>query len=90
MTRTQQRLAELEAIRDRSLTDDEQREVTRLDQLYRQCQARRHRYQSDPTYRQMMIKRSVAWKSARYNSDPEYRETLLAANRARWQPRGGR
>lgn len=73
MTRTQSRLAELEAIRDRSLTDEEQAEVKRLAHLDRQCKRRRELYGADPAYRNMLVERSLSWRrnSGRHGSRAE-------------------
>lgn len=65
MTRTQARLAELSAIRDRALTDEEQAEAYRLLRLERQCETRRQRYASDPAFRRTMIDRAVDWRRRR-------------------------
>lgn len=82
MTRTARRLAELEAIRDRSLTDDEQREVMRLLHLERQCRRKRERYASDPEYRRSTRERAVGWQRERYRTDPAFRAHKLAMNKA--------
>jgi hypothetical protein len=83
MTRTQARLAELEAIRDRSLTPDEQAEVKRLAHLDRQCCAKRRRYASDPDYRALMKRRVQEWRFERYWSDPAWRASRLATAKVR-------
>lgn len=64
MTRVQRRLAELEAIRDRSLTDEEQREVKRLAHAERQRSRVMERYRADPEYRAKRVARSVEWDRA--------------------------
>lgn len=62
MTKTALRLAELSSIRDRSLTDEEMREVKRLAHLERQCARRRERYATDAAFRRTMIDRAVSWR----------------------------
>lgn len=83
MTRTALRLAELEAIRDRPLTEAEQIEVKRLAHIQRQCAQHRQRYASDPAYRELIKARSAAWKNNRYASDPAFRQRMIERMRAR-------
>jgi hypothetical protein len=54
VTGTEVRLAELAAIRDRSLTNEEQAEAYRLIRLQRQCEQRRERYRTDASLRERM------------------------------------
>ncbi len=60
MSKTAARLAELCAIRDRELTDAEQREVRFLARRDRDNHAKQRRYRDDPEYRRRKIERSVA------------------------------
>jgi gamma-glutamyltranspeptidase len=66
MTRTEQRLAELTAVRERELTDAEQAEVKRLAHLERQCAARRARYSADPSFRRKLIVRAVSHRREKH------------------------
>jgi hypothetical protein len=77
MTRTEQRLAELSAIRDRALTEDEQCEVIRLAHLQRQCEARRRRYREDPEYRATLVQRSLSWRRASGRHLPRHVAAML-------------
>jgi hypothetical protein len=61
--RTAERLAELEAIRDRSLTDAEQKEVKALAKRHRWNGARNRRYRNEPDYRDAARSRALAsWR----------------------------
>ena len=56
--------------------DSEYRET----RLARQRERRRHRYATDPVYREQLLKR----QRERYESDPEYRQKIVERERKRY------
>lgn len=81
MSKTAARLAELDAIsRERSLTDDEQREVLRLAWKQRQTQAKNRRYASDPAWRER-VRAENRDRMRSYLSDPAFRAARNAKRR---------
>jgi len=64
-TSSEQRMAELCAIRDRSLKLGEQMDVKRLRLAIYNAQWKRQRYANDPAYRETVKARAAAYKARR-------------------------